>query len=33
MAIVSEANKQKDGAIAEVTENSHEPTGIWRILY
>ncbi|XP_010452747.1 PREDICTED: DNA annealing helicase and endonuclease ZRANB3-like [Camelina sativa] len=25
MSIVSEANKQKDGAIAETTENSHEP--------
>lgn len=32
MAIVSEAKKQKDGAIAEVTEKSHEP-GMWLALY
>lgn len=36
-AIVSEANqkanKQNDGTIAEVTENSHEPKGMWHVLY
>lgn len=32
VSIVSEANKQKDGAISEVTGKSHEPKGMCHLI-